>query len=99
MELSFSFCSGGGSGALVAAIFYALGGAILRLGRHLGFIALLLAALLTAKAEAREFFASSAPADVRFVYAPDQSAPDSWLGLLLRQTGMDIWFVLMRDLL
>jgi len=76
-----------------------VGGAILRLGRHLGFIALLLAALLTAKAEAREFFASSAPADVRFVYAPDQSAPDSWLGLLLRQTGMDIWFVLMRDLL
>jgi len=59
----------------------------------------LLATLSTGRAEAREFFASSAPADVGFVYAPDQSAPDSWLALLLRKTGMDIWFLLMRDLL
>lgn len=59
----------------------------------------MLAALSTAKAEVREFYPSTAPIGVQFVYSPDQVALDSWLAMVLRKTGMDIWVLLMRDLL
>jgi len=80
--------------------------AILILSRRLGFVAVLLIALSTAKAEVREFSPPPAASDAQFayspeqfVYSPEQEARNSWLALVLRKTGMDIWVLLMRDLL
>jgi len=71
------------------------------LGRRFGFVAVLLAALSSvsssARAEVREFYPSAAPMDVQFVYSPDEQTPDSWLAVVLKKTGMDIWVLLMRD--
>lgn len=74
-----------------------MGEADLTIRRLLGVCGFLLAALSTARADVQTIAPSSKANVIDFVYSPDRTPSESWFGLLLRETGLDIWIEMLRD--